>query len=90
MKHYIVLSALACVTALAPATDESSPDDPFRLRNAFLMTQRAEALGVLGLTGEATEEDVERAELRPHLVVPSLAELGALHAHLQQSAKAHP
>ncbi len=57
-----------------------------RIYTDILMAHRADALGVLVLTGEATEEDVERADLRPHLVVPSLAEFGALLAGLQRDA----
>jgi HAD superfamily hydrolase (TIGR01450 family) len=49
-----------------------------RIYTDILMAHRAESFGVLVLTGEATREDVERAELPPHLVVPSLAEFGAL------------
>lgn len=49
-----------------------------RIYTDVLMAHRAGALGVLVLTGEATARDAERAEFPPHLVVPSLAELGAL------------
>jgi HAD superfamily hydrolase (TIGR01450 family) len=49
-----------------------------RIYTDILMAHRAEALGVLVLTGEATIKDVEAADPRPHLVVPSLAEFGAL------------
>ena len=49
-----------------------------RIYTDILMARRAQALGVLVLTGEATMEDVERADPPPDLVVPSLAEFGAL------------
>lgn len=49
-----------------------------RIYTDVLMAHRAHALGVLVLTGEATAEDAARAEQPPHLVVPSLAEFGAL------------
>ena len=49
-----------------------------RIYTDILMAHRAEALGVLVLTGEATRHDAEQANPRPHLVVPSLAELGEL------------
>ena len=49
-----------------------------RIYTDILMAHRADAFGVLVLTGEATTRDAEQANPRPHLVVPSLAELGAL------------
>jgi NagD protein len=49
-----------------------------RIYTDILMAHRAEAFGVLVLTGEATRHDAEQANPRPHLVVPSLAELGDL------------
>jgi NagD protein len=49
------------------------------------MAHRADALGVLVLTGEATAQDAEAAELPPHLVVPSLAEFGALLADARRA-----
>jgi NagD protein len=49
-----------------------------RIYTDVLMAHRANAYGVLVLTGEATAHDAEKAEFPPHLVVPSLAELGAL------------
>lgn len=49
-----------------------------RIYTDILMAHRAEAFGVLVLTGEATRHDAEQANPRPHLVVPSLAELGEL------------
>jgi len=58
-----------------------------RIYTDILMAHRAEALGVLVLTGEATRQDAERANPRPHLVVPSLAELGEL---LAGSRRANP
>ena len=48
-----------------------------RLYTDILMAHRAEALGVLVLTGEATAEEASRAAPAPDLVVPSLAEFGA-------------
>jgi NagD protein len=49
-----------------------------RIYTDMLMAHRADAFGVLVLTGEATARDAEQANPRPHLVVPSLAELGEL------------
>jgi HAD superfamily hydrolase (TIGR01450 family) len=49
-----------------------------RLYTDILLAQRANAFGVLVLTGEATSEDGARAASPPDLVVPSLAEFGAL------------
>lgn len=49
-----------------------------RLYTDVRMAQRAGAFGVLVLSGEATTEDVARAEPPPDLVVPTLAELGDL------------
>lgn len=54
-----------------------------RIYTDVLMAHRASAFGVLVLTGEATEADAARAERPPHLVVPSLAELGALLAQVR-------
>jgi HAD superfamily hydrolase (TIGR01450 family) len=48
-----------------------------RIYTDILMAHRADAFGVLVLTGEATARDAEQSNPRPHLVVPSLAELGA-------------
>ena len=58
-----------------------------RIYTDMLMAHRADAFGVLVLTGEATARDAEQANPRPHLVVPSLAELGALlaEARLQKA-----
>ena len=61
-----------------------------RIYTDILMAHRAQAFGVLVLTGEATPEDVKRAELPPHLVVPSLAEFGALLAQSRRRATAQP
>jgi HAD superfamily hydrolase (TIGR01450 family) len=58
-----------------------------RIYTDVLMAHRANALGVLVLTGEATEYDVARAELPPHLVVPSLAEFGALLSEAHRSTR---
>jgi HAD superfamily hydrolase (TIGR01450 family) len=49
-----------------------------RLYTDMVMAHRAGALGVLVLTGEATEEDVAVCTERPDLVVQSLKELGEL------------
>jgi HAD superfamily hydrolase (TIGR01450 family) len=49
-----------------------------RIYTDILMAQRANALGVLVLSGEATAADAERANPAPDLVLPSLAELGEL------------
>ena len=57
-----------------------------RIYTDILMAHRAHALGVLVLTGEATAADAERAEQPPHLVVPSLAELGALLADARRGS----
>ena len=57
-----------------------------RIYTDILMAHRADAFGVLVLTGEATAHDAEQANPRPHLVVPSLAELGALLADVRRGA----
>jgi NagD protein len=57
-----------------------------RIYTDILMAHRADACGVLVLTGEATARDAEQANPRPHLVVPSLAEFGALLAAAQRDA----
>jgi HAD superfamily hydrolase (TIGR01450 family) len=49
-----------------------------RIYTDILMAQRANALGVLVLSGEATAADAARARPAPDLVLPSLAELGDL------------
>ncbi len=49
-----------------------------RIYTDILMAQRAQAMGVLVLTGEATPADAKAATQPPDLVLPSLAELGAL------------
>lgn len=49
-----------------------------RLYTDVAMAHRAGALGILVLTGEATADEAERAVPPPHLVVPGLAELGAI------------
>ncbi len=49
-----------------------------RLYTDMVMAHRAGALGILVLTGEATETDVTACSERPDLVVPSLRELGEL------------
>ena len=57
-----------------------------RIYTDVLMAHKAGALGVLVLTGEATAAEAERAEFPPHLVVPSVAELGALLAESRRTA----
>ncbi|MSU50814.1 MAG: HAD-IIA family hydrolase [Opitutus sp.] len=49
-----------------------------RIYTDILMAHRAHAFGVLVLTGESTSRDAEQAGQAPDLVVPSLAEFGAL------------
>lgn len=49
-----------------------------RLSTDILLARRAQAFGVLVLTGEATAADAAAAAVPPDLVVPSLAELGEL------------
>jgi len=53
-----------------------------RMYTDIRMAKQAGAAGVLVLSGEATAEDAARAEIKPDLVVPSLAELGELFATL--------
>ena len=57
-----------------------------RIYTDILMAQRANALGVLVLSGEATAADAARAKPAPDLVLPSLAELGDLLAAARSSA----
>lgn len=59
-----------------------------RLYTDLEMAHRAGAFGVLVLTGETRAGDVARAPRAPDLVVPSLAELGALLA--QCHARTNP
>lgn len=47
-----------------------------RIYTDIAMAQRAGALGVLVLSGEATEADAQKASQPPDLVLPTLAELG--------------
>ena len=56
-----------------------------RIYTDVLMAHRADAFGVLVLTGEATIEDAEKSETPPHLTLASLAELGALLAESRSS-----
>lgn len=49
-----------------------------RIYTDILMAQRAKALGVLVLSGEATLQDVEKADPKPDLVIPNLATFGEL------------
>jgi len=48
-----------------------------RIYTDILMAQRAQAFGVLVLSGEATAADAEKADPPPDLVVADLAEFGA-------------
>ncbi|MBI2516202.1 MAG: HAD-IIA family hydrolase [Opitutae bacterium] len=59
-----------------------------RLYTDVAMARRAGAFGVLVLTGEATAADAAASDIQPDLVVPSLAEFGALlaAAHSQGAA----
>lgn len=61
-----------------------------RIYTDILMAHRAEALGVLVLTGEATLQDAEQADPSPPLVVPSLAELGDLLAASRRVLSVRP
>ena len=56
-----------------------------RIYTDVRMAQRAGAVGVLVLSGEATAEDAARAGIPPDLVLPSLAELGELLAQHRSS-----
>ncbi len=49
-----------------------------RLYTDILMSHRAGVLGVLVLTGESTWDDANLCQNPPDLVLPSVAELGAL------------
>lgn len=49
-----------------------------RIYTDILMATRANAFGVLVLTGEATAEEAATAQPPPDLVIPSIAELGEL------------
>jgi NagD protein len=57
-----------------------------RIYTDILMAHRADALGVLVLTGEATAQDAAAAAQPPHLTVPSLAEFGALLADARRNS----
>ncbi len=59
-----------------------------RIYTDVLMAHRANAFGVLVLTGEATAHDAAQAEQPPHLVVPSLAEFGQQLAEARRSSSA--
>ncbi len=61
-----------------------------RIYTDIMMAHRANAFGVLVLTGEATTADAERAEEPPHLVVPSLTEFGALLAEARRGVNRSP
>ena len=56
-----------------------------RIYTDVRMAQRAGAVGVLVLSGEATTEDAARSAPPPDLVVPSLAEFGELLASARPS-----
>lgn len=49
-----------------------------RIYTDMMMAHRAEALGVLVLSGEATLEDARNADPAPDLILPSIEELGGL------------
>jgi HAD superfamily hydrolase (TIGR01450 family) len=57
-----------------------------RLYTDMEMARRAGAVGVLVLTGETKAQDVSRAPVKPNLVLPGLAELGAALADRNGSA----
>ncbi|PTY05157.1 hydrolase [Opitutaceae bacterium EW11] len=57
-----------------------------RIYTDILMAQRARALGVLVLSGEATASDAARAAPPPDMVVPSLAEFGAALASAREAS----
>jgi NagD protein len=54
-----------------------------RIYTDMAMAHRAGALGVLVLTGEATQADVDRCPEKPSLVLPSLKEFGVLLADVK-------
>ncbi|MGH8018227.1 MAG: HAD-IIA family hydrolase [Opitutaceae bacterium] len=56
-----------------------------RIYTDLLLARRAGALGVLVLTGETTGEAARHAEPAPDILVPSLAEFGALLAEARES-----
>ncbi|MFZ9745560.1 MAG: HAD-IIA family hydrolase [Opitutaceae bacterium] len=58
-----------------------------RLYTDVLMAHRAGALGVLVLSGEATAAEAAAANPAPHLVLPTLAELGELLAAAHSSPR---
>ncbi|MEY3608857.1 MAG: hypothetical protein RLZZ447_1645, partial [Verrucomicrobiota bacterium] len=58
-----------------------------RLYTDVLMAHRAGALGVLVLSGEATAAEAAAADPAPHLVLPTLAELGELLAAAHSSPR---
>ena len=79
-----MLSGIMARHGLQPAQIAMVGD---RIYTDILMAHRAQAFGVLVLTGEATQEDVARVEDPPDLVVPSLAEFGDLLARSRQDWK---
>jgi len=58
-----------------------------RLYTDVEMARRTGALGILVLTGETSAHEAERCNPRPELIVPSLAELGALLVTARKAAK---
>lgn len=82
-----MLSGILSRHSLRPAQIAMVGD---RIYTDILMAHRAEALGVLVLTGEATLQDAEQADPRPPLVVPSLAELGDLLAASRRPLSVRP
>lgn len=82
-----MLSGILARHSLRPAQIAMVGD---RIYTDILMAHRAEALGVLVLTGEATLQDAEQADPPPPLVVPSLAELGDLLAASRRPLSVRP
>ncbi len=78
-----MLSGILARHGLQPAQIAMVGD---RIYTDVLMAHRANAFGVLVLTGEATARDAAHAEFPPHLIVPSLAEFGAQLADARRPA----
>ena len=71
--HLIMLEGILRRHGLKPSQLAMIGD---RLSTDIAMAKSAGALGILVLTGEATDLDVKNGPLQPHLVVDDLAELG--------------